>query len=122
MNTLMKKTVTGFTALSILAGAFAATAAPAAAGPLNVGPAVAAASADTTAEVQKVGWRHRHRRHHRWHRGHGRGWGYGAAALGFAAGAAYVATRDCGWEIVRKKRYNRWGERVIVRKKVWVCD
>ncbi|MCW2307121.1 hypothetical protein [Rhodobium gokarnense] len=113
-----KTTVCGLTAAAILAGSLASTSATAA--PMNVGPALAKAeiSADTSGDVTKVGWRRRHRHHHGGAAAAGLVFGLAAGAI--AAGA--YAQRDCGWVIVRKKRYNRWGERVIVRKKVWVCD
>ena len=109
-----KSTVCGLTAAAILAGSLAATSATAA--PMNMGPALskAAITADTTGDVTKVGWRRRHR-------------GAAAAGLVFGLAAGAIAAgayrqRECGWVIVRKPDYDRWGERVVVRKKVWVCD
>ena len=63
--------------------------------------------------------------HHRWRRGrrwrrHRHGWGAAAGFIGFAAGAALAAqaARDCGYVTVKKRRWNRWGERVIIKKRV----
>lgn len=109
----------GLTALTLTMGAFAVSATPAAAAGLNVAPALAASTDAVDGKVAKVHHRWRHRR---WRRGHG----VAAAAgiIGFAAGAAIAAqaARDCGYVTVKKRRWNRFGERVIIKKRVYVCD
>ena len=120
MTTFNKTAAAGIAALTIMTGAFAATSTPASAGALNVAPALNASTDNVKSQTTKV--RRRWRRGRRWHRHH---YGYGAAAgiIGFAAGAALAAQasrRDCWTEIVRKKRRNRYGERVIVEKRVRV--
>ena len=115
MNILMKKAASGLTALSILAGAFAATAAPAAAGTLNVAPAVATTAATTEADanVIKAGWRHRN---YRWHRNHWRPY-----ARWY--GPRYYAYRvpHCFWKRVTQKRWNRYGRPYFVKARIRVC-
>ncbi|PLX38622.1 MAG: hypothetical protein C0606_10600 [Hyphomicrobiales bacterium] len=122
MTTISKTAISTFTAAALLAGSLAATTTSASAGMANVSAALTPAVATTDgsdANVVKVGWRHRHhRRHH-----------YGPAAAGLVFGLATgamiansYAPRDCYWTTIKKKRWNRYGERVIIKKRVKVCD
>ena len=119
MMTLTKTATAGLAAITIMMGA-SAMSTSANAGTLNVAPAFAAADV-TEGQVTKVHHRWRRRWRHRRH-----GYGAAAAIFGFAAGAALASQayrgRDCGYVTVRKKRWNRRGHRVIVKRRVWVCD
>ncbi len=119
MTNLTKTTAAGLTAAALMIGTFAMSATPVAAGSLNVAPAYAASTADVESKIDKV----HHRRWRRWRR-HRHGWGAAAGIIGFAAGAALAAqaNRDCWYETVKKRRRNRFGERVIIKKRVLVCD
>lgn len=116
MTTLTKTTAAGLTAAALMAGMLAMSAAPASAASLNVAPAYSASTVDVQSKVDNV--------HHRRWRRHRHGWGAAAGIIGFAAGAALAAqaNRDCWYETVKKRRYNRFGERVIIKKRVLVCD
>jgi len=118
MTILTKTTTAGLTAMAILVGAVAMSANSASAASFNVAPAVAGAADVANGNVTDVRWR-------------GRGWRYGgygaaAAAFGFVAGAAIASQsyrgRDCGYVTIRKKGRNRYGERIIIKKRVYVCE
>jgi len=118
MKTLTKTTYAALTAATVLFGAMAAGSTSASAASFNVAPAVAGAADAANGNVTDVRWR-------------GRGWRYGgygaaAAAFGFVAGAAIASQsyrgRDCGYVTIRKKGRNRYGERIIIKKRVYVCE
>ncbi len=118
MTTFTNTAIATVTAASLMLGALTATTTTASAGSLSVGSAVATLEAD--GNLAKVGWRHRH------HRRHGYvGPAAAGAIFGLAAGAMIAGAhreRDCYWTVVKKKRWNRYGERVIIKKRVRVCD
>lgn len=139
MTIFAKTAFAAITATALLAGSLAATA-PASAASQNSYTYSNRYNTTNSAPQQKTMWRNsarknrphigqpkrpfrtkRHKRHRNFAGPAAAGVVFGLAASAMAANAYTYGTR-CYWTVQKRERWNRYGELVIIKKKVRFCD